>query len=410
MNNRCFAISIVNPKKFIVEVIVLLAISRPIFIAQIPLGQAFVTAIRVLILLLYLLENAEGVDRRIPRPVISIFVYYALLVGAQLYNKISFLENLYYLPEAVLQVVSFFYFYRHLSADRESRDQWIYTMHLFFWVELVLIFLTRTGDSISSYTIITAKNAFAPLALVMELTCVYLYSFSVGRSKKISALLQGAVVLLAAFYIWATTTIVVVLVFSALVLFFGNARNSKASVCLFFFLYIIQWVGFFIVIVFRKASGFTNFLTSALGKSPTFHGRSVLWDQAMIEFASANPIIGKGYSYFHLETWDPTVIESREGWIWGPHNSILEILLFGGILLLLVYNILLFVSVKGTAGITNRFSIAAISAWFGYSLMMYVEAVEMLPEYMFILCCMSCMPYLAEKKKMQINYQRRREI
>lgn len=142
------------------------------------------------------------------------------------------------------------------------------------------------------------------------------------------------------FYVNSSTSIVALSACTLLLIFLYKNDSVFTRTITYFRLLILMIVVFLLITVFN--SGIFNwFIVNVLGKTVTFSARSRLWQLALTK-AAASPITGYGYGsqafsgigfYENLDTT--------------PHSAYLTLLLYGGIILLIIFIFVLLSSFKG---------------------------------------------------------------
>ena len=103
---------------------------------------------------------------------------------------------------------------------------------------------------------------------------------------------------------------------------------------------IIYLISFFGIVILRIQNYFSYLIVDVLKKDLTFTGRTHIWDRT-ITFIKQSPYIGCGYF--------EGIIRQYKYHIWGAvhaHDQILEILYLGGIALLIVFAIIIYLMIK----------------------------------------------------------------
>lgn len=105
----------------------------------------------------------------------------------------------------------------------------------------------------------------------------------------------------------------------------------------------------YILIVFLRTTSFaSSFINQYLGKDMTFTGRTLLWDRAMV-LISQQPLFGYGVYDYDL------LISSANGQAYSAHNTVLQMMLMGGITVLITFMLLVFVSGRKVERSKNTF-------------------------------------------------------
>lgn len=181
-------------------------------------------------------------------------------------------------------------------------------------------------------------NAMGP-TLLMAIITNAMYG-SVINGNKINLLIISFVSVFTLFLVGSMTSLVGV---SCMILFIYIFCKFKARLInkIFFIVVVVA----FILLIFLQVSidnGFILwFIEELLGKDTTFSSRSIIW---MNSIEKINQSMWTGYG---LQTND-WYISSILGF--NPHNILLSILLKGGVILLMMYLIIIYLSLKKSKG------------------------------------------------------------
>lgn len=145
------------------------------------------------------------------------------------------------------------------------------------------------------------------------------------------------------------TGILAYVIFNFIMIFYliSNLKNYRMFL-LFIYLFL-----FIFIILFGTEIGFVDFIANLVGRSSTFSGRRLLWDNA-IELIKKSPLFGYGNNGDMIEVW---------GGNYSSHNLLLELALKGG-LVLVVYFIYLTIYSFLKLKQSNKFSILISVALF----------------------------------------------
>ncbi len=165
------------------------------------------------------------------------------------------------------------------------------------------------------------------------------------------------------------TSLTCVLMFLAYCLIPSQRLQKMGTIGLFTVFILFQ-----IFVVFN-GKGLENnelavyFIEDILDKDITFTNRTEMWDSALRVIARS-PIIGYGQVE---ENWFSTVMSS---FAFGPHNFILSILIFGGVILLAIYIAICFTAYQSISTCHDR---TADILLFGVVTFMFMMLMEMYP-------------------------------
>ncbi len=143
-------------------------------------------------------------------------------------------------------------------------------------------------------------------------------------------------------------TLLVTIIFMDLVFFLGINRFKKVfNVTTMLVITLIFTIGF---IFFDMASSFSFFIVGILGRDLSFTGRTTIWTST-IEMFLKKPIFGYG---FVDGTQRVSMMGTRLLGAYNSHNQILELLWEGGIVLLFLFSVVMFITMKNTRHFTSR--------------------------------------------------------
>lgn len=138
----------------------------------------------------------------------------------------------------------------------------------------------------------------------------------------------------------------VYVIFTALTMGYSLIVKRKYPYRLMIAIYIFFFVA---VILAGTSSSLTTFITSALGRSSTFTGRTSLWLGA-VNLIRSSPWIGYGYTAGNINIW---------GGSYSSHNMFLELMIQGGIISFAVFLCIIFYAFsrcrKASAQFSNLF-------------------------------------------------------
>ncbi|MBQ0102728.1 MAG: O-antigen ligase family protein [Prevotellaceae bacterium] len=177
----------------------------------------------------------------------------------------------------------------------------------------------------------------------------------------------------------STTSLACIILFIVLACIPSSALKVLASVCISIFVLIFQ------VFVVFSGKGVENnpvivyIVQDVFEKDLTFTNRTSMWDASLRAF-SDSPLIGWGY----VDTdWYVTRMESSAV---GPHNFLLQVLINGGVVLLILFAIFCYMSLKD---IRKNMSNELSTIVFGIVIMSLMMTMEVYPYfyviYMFML-------------------------
>ncbi len=173
---------------------------------------------------------------------------------------------------------------------------------------------------------------------------------------------------------------------SIAILLIVNSSTALAGMALMLFLMLIPSkklqrisvycilisVILFEIFVCFQGKGFENnelarwIIIDVLGKDMTFTYRTHMWDSA-IKLIIDSPLIGYG---FPSPEW---YVANMTAFAVGPHNAVLAMLIYGGIVALAIYVYVLVVSLRRVLTVSDRFANVSLCSLAVISLMMLFE-------------------------------------
>lgn len=175
----------------------------------------------------------------------------------------------------------------------------------------------------------------------MMITLYYMIKYnSLTRTKFIVCCLVYA---FSVFYVNTATSIVAISACVILFLLLYKNNSEIANVVTYVRMLIGVFVAFVLITIFNSGI-FNAFIVNVLGKTISFTGRSVLWKLSLAKFIHS-PVFGYGYGN---QAFDGIRFNSMASNMNStPHSGYLTILLYGGIVLLIAFIIVLLSDVKG---------------------------------------------------------------
>lgn len=172
---------------------------------------------------------------------------------------------------------------------------------------------------------------------ILVCLCLFLVNLSYmidfdNNKNKVKLIFQNFLCLLTAYFSHSSTAIICTIL---MIIFLKLLKSKKNK----YFEYGKFWILLYFCITYILVSNnaFINKIFQLLTGKVGFTGRTILWTRA-IEIIKNSPIIGYGIGMSdHLNIW---------GGYYSSHNTILEILLEGGIIALLIWIILILQALK----------------------------------------------------------------
>lgn len=214
-------------------------------------------------------------------------------------------------------------------------------------IDILLIRGTGSINSASSY-LVGGKNQLA-MFLSMSLSFFFAYNEVINTDYKTNSKLKNIFFLGIIIFNTALSRSGTCIITIGIELMLYIIYKTKGEKNLFLqpinilVLYIIAW---FALIIFRLQYLFSNFITNILHKDLTLSHRTIIWDRAL-ELIRKKPIFGYGLSksydvfsvYHDYSGGNNSVWTSISG-----HNEILQLLYYGGIVLIFILLAMYFIS------------------------------------------------------------------
>lgn len=143
---------------------------------------------------------------------------------------------------------------------------------------------------------------------------------------------------------------------------------------------VAYFASFFGIVIFRLQDLGSFVIRDVLGRSTTFSGRTLIWDQALTELANgAHWVFGYGMDH-------ALSVSMPEGLlVFYPHNEVLQLLLAGGVLLLVACIVLAgFVLFRLYAARTQCLATCFCAVIFGYCIIGLMESSFLNPGACFV--------------------------
>lgn len=263
------------------------------------------------------------------------------LIISTIFNNVDFYPLFH---EIVLLISIFLWCYGGFRLYGIKLLNFIVKYQLFVTLaNLLTVLLLRNGIFIDEYGnsqyVISTDNHFA--SFLLPSLALSLFLLDCKKEKKRWKYILYCLVYLAAIFIrWSGTAVAVSIYFIALLILYGNKWFKKIfnyKVLVFFTVFLCYYFA-----IVQKVF-FSEFIVGFLNKTITFTGRTYIWSQ-VIETISHEPILGYGYLSYVYKSFK---MEDCSTLFVGPHNTYFQIVLYGGIVLLIGYfGILLSIKVK----------------------------------------------------------------
>lgn len=354
----------------IIDMICLFCILEPASLTKITEVHLVISIIRIIIgtFCLYLFFESKV----IPKVLIGYIVICVTAFMSMLCNG-AVMELA---PEFVSVLMAVMYF---TWLCKKNIYRLINSLYYLFWMYLcvnaIYMLLNPWTNEYDAYGFIGGKNAYGPIGLLVCLIGVFQYMYCEKKRKGAFALIVFSVVQ----NLWMSSAASLIGTACFLILLILLKFVSE-DMKIFKILYLTRWAMFFLIIVWRVQNILIQFVSGLFGKEVTFSGRTRIWDKTF-QYIQENWILGYGTQ---------NVVGIKNGIdntkFWAAHNGILDLLIIGGILLLIVYEIFTLYCAKHGEVFVGRYVQISSITWFSFQTMMLAEYLE-LSAYYFLICC-----------------------
>jgi O-antigen ligase len=169
-----------------------------------------------------------------------------------------------------------------------------------------------------------------------------------------------------------------------------------------------------LLVVFRIQERFSAVISVLFGKDTTLSGRTGLWEQALLTIPS-HLFWGQGNSsaaglngWLTMSFWNP-ITSTLDDTYYVAHNQFLEILLNGGLVMLLFFLLAIFFAIRNVRKITDNHIVNIIAGtFFAYLIVMITEVLYPYAPvwiYMIVVSCLNSVLHNEVNENEQIkNY------
>ena len=323
-------IKISNIKKIFLILLLVIPYLRPDFFLEFTFSTKLFDIWRILSFLIIVIIY---VLRKCISKMVLVFI------GLEFCIMLSTIINKGDIISASIQAVTMISF--AMIVDYFSVDiiLFIKTIFILFEILIYINFFSMLIFPNGLYTTETTSNnwflGYDNIHIVYYLPAVMislLYIYITKKKERPIKLLS--IIYMCALWRWSATTIVGL----SIILIFGFSKffRNKSNIFNFTSYYVVSVVAFILFVVMRSQEIFSYILIDILGKDLTFANRTNLWDITLKQINS-KPILGWGIQstdFRHNLYNSSSVIHA--------HNQYLEYLYTGGIVLLLLFSLIVY--------------------------------------------------------------------
>lgn len=308
-----------------------------------------------------------------------IIMFFLFIIGSTFINSTSVKDAFYKSTESLLLMMMFRYYRQNCKmVITVAFIALSFAIYLnFAYMLMNPTWLVETEKEVSGYLLGGNYNQMGGrmlCAIVTGIVCVRYSKLWLINLIPLTIISVTSVSLVS-----STTSLACIILFIVLACIPSSALKVLASVCISIFVLIFQ------VFVVFSGKGVENnpvivyIVQDVFEKDLTFTNRTSMWDASLRAF-SDSPLIGWGY----VDTdWYVTRMESSAV---GPHNFLLQVLINGGVVLLILFAIFCYMSLKD---IRKNMSNELSTIVFGIVIMSLMMTMEVYPYfyviYMFML-------------------------
>lgn len=367
------------------RLIILFFVFEPRLLTTNTKFHVIATLIRMILLLGML--AAQMKCKCSPKVVLACVPYYVVLFYSCSINGTSFVDQI---PDmlVIFCVISF----SSLQLFRDAR-RYIYELYILSWCLLIInagyMFFNPWDDSFLAYGFLGGKNDFGPIAICIVLIASINYLLVDKARQKRNCIALVTLTGIECFWLGSTTGVIGYLLCICLMILVMRF-SIKGNI---FMPALFIYLGLFLsVVVFQVQNYFASTIYNITGKEVSFTGRSAIWKRALEKIKNQ---FWLGYGKSEVITTQHE--RTGEISIWAAHNGIMDLIIVGGILLLMAYCFYCFVCVAHAEKNRSLVSQMCVVAWFAYSVMLLVEYYEMSRYYILIMVLLYYSNYIMDK-------------
>lgn len=302
-------------------------------------------------------------EKKIPVSIITFVPFIVIQFISLVLNGVPFST---YLGEWILEICSIFFFSYMLHKNNK---EFVENVYILFWIYVVINLLYMIcnpwSNEYDASGFLGGKNAFGPIAItILMITFIKLQYEVISKKKRVKLGVLIGFVIIENLWLGSSTSIIGML---CMLLLYVCLKGIPSNKKIFKGLYIAQWGLFCAIVLFRIQEIFASLILRLFNKNASLTGRTMLWDSAM-ELIKERWLLGYGTNEIVSVTnsWNVTRVTAA-------HNGILDLLVMGGVLLLVVYEIYAIASAIHSENRCNRCVQICIIAWFSFRVLLLAE-------------------------------------
>lgn len=303
----------------------------PFFITYLPTASALLWYVKLFVMAFIILIAIKNYQY-IGVGFVTITVYFFSFVVATILTNGNVLKSL----SAVMPQICYLLYADIMLHKKAKKYVDAFSKLIAFYIIInavtLILFPDGIGMFLPGYDFLRVDSRMNWLGLdngyiKYFLVAIVVFSFSLREKPKYRNILF-LIMLITMVYVWSGTGIVCLVIMLLYIFFISKKQIVK---------YVNYWIctaigliSYLGIVIFRVADLFADFIVGYLGKDVTFTGRTLLWDQALL-LVSKHPLIGYGVYDYDL------LVSSANGQAYSAHNTILQMMLMGGVLSLFCF-------------------------------------------------------------------------
>lgn len=274
-------------------------------------------------------------------------------------------------------------------------------INLIVWINFILFIIFPNGiytNAAGRGNFIDIDNLIAPVlivAILISIICSYI-KFKKIKGKYIITIIISVITII---LVWPATAVVAL--FGSLGLIIVNIISKKIytifNIYTYLGLYVLSFFGF---VIFQFQNKFSLIIETLLGKSLTFSGRTIIWENFIEVLKQSEYLkwIGRGVQPSN------TLYVHKFGMSTHLHNQIFNIILESGFIGLLLFTIIIVIVVKVLYKNRCVYLSKVLSAiLFGFFVLMLMEAFRNITMFITVLAFSYSVGYLKSDYKKNYN-------
>lgn len=220
------------------------------------------------------------------------------------------------------------------------------------FINFIFICLYPTGvygeGIYGSYKYFLGYDNYSALFINLGMIIIILFNYISKGKLTLLGIATMIIVLISYIITWAVTPMISALIASILVILVLNFHINKIrwinKLINFKTVFFASIVFFIAIVIFRIQDNFSYLIVDILHKDLTFTGRTLIWDRSLEQFLSS-PWIGIGITDYNVRLATLNIYHA--------HCTLLNILMEGGIFVLIIYTSMLYYANKKMSKIKN---------------------------------------------------------